>query len=171
MRACVLAIVVALVGATSVAHGDEVETAAQVHLDRGIDAFHAGEHERALRELTTAHELVPHKANPYRWLALVEIQIGDCASALVHIDGFLARVPPDDARIAEMTRWQVLCRTSARPVERPPAPAPTPVTRRWWFWTAIGVGAIAITGAILVTRDDGPSMLPPIRCGASGCAP
>jgi len=92
------------------ARADDVRRAALVHLDRGVAAFRAGDFARAHRELLAAHELAPDKPNPYRWLALTEIQLGDCASALVHIEGFLARVRAGDPRIAEMTRWRELCR-------------------------------------------------------------
>lgn len=110
MRALVLSFALAAAVAPGLAHADEVERAALLHLDRGIAAFRAGDFVRAHRELLAAHELVPDRSNPYRWLALTEIQLGDCASALGHIEGFLARVRDDDPRIAEMTRWRELCR-------------------------------------------------------------
>ncbi len=82
---------------------------AQVHLDRGIAAFEAGDYTTAHRELAAASELVPAKPNPYRWLALTEIQLGDCARAQVNIESFLSRVPAKDPRRAEMDRLQGLC--------------------------------------------------------------
>lgn len=176
MRVSVLSIALAItVVMARPARADDVELAAQVHLDRGVEAFQAGQFRLALRELTAANELVPHKPNPYRWLALTEIQLGDCPSALVHIDGFLARVQPGDERIAEMTRWQILCKKALAPAAPRTAPAPTPqrrpITRRWWFWTAIGVATIGATAVVIgVTRDDGPTLLPPIRCDDAGCS-
>src|SRR5688500_14575981 len=100
MRALVLVIAIALVPASSAlvpassALADSTEDQALAHLDRGVAAFNAKDFQRALRELTAAHDLVPDKANPYRWLALTQIQLGNCPAALGHIDGFLARVPP-----------------------------------------------------------------------------
>ena len=170
----------AVAGSGGAARSDDVEAAAQVHLDRGIAAFGAGDLALAKQELLTAVELVPHKPNPYRWLALVEIQDGDCAHARLDVDSFLARVPADDPRIPELVRARDGCKQKGVPqiaprpvVEQPVPPAPPPersVATRWWFWTAIGAGALAITGAVfLATRGDGPSELPAIRCDASGC--
>jgi hypothetical protein len=31
----------------------------------------------------------------------------------------------------------------------------TPLTHRWWFWTALGVGAIAIAGGALAYLGSG----------------
>jgi hypothetical protein len=110
MRSFVVVIVVAL---HLHAYADPTEDAALLHLDRGVTAFNAKDFATAEREFTAAHQLVPDKANPYRWLALTEIQLGDCKSALEHIDGFIRRVPPADPRVAEMTRWREFCRREA----------------------------------------------------------
>ena len=170
MRALIVVIAIAVVLTSSVS-ADPTEDAALVHLDRGIAAFNAKDFHRALRELTAAHELVPDRANPYRWLALTEIQLGDCVSALGHIEGFLARVPADDPRVAEMTRWRAFCRKPAPPPPPPPpAPTHTSIRERWWFWPAIGTAALAITGGAIffaTGRDD--TVLPPIHCDAMGC--
>jgi len=82
MRAAAASILV-LALAAGRARADAVEDAARVHLDRGIAAFRAGDYPRAHRALTAASELVPDKPNPYRWLALTEVQLGDCRGALV----------------------------------------------------------------------------------------
>jgi hypothetical protein len=183
MRALVVVIAIALLRSSSVS-ADTTEDAALAHLDRGIAAFNAKDFQRALRELTAAHQLVPDKANPYRWLALTEIQLGDCVSALVHIDGFIARVPPSDPRVAEMARWREFCRRERSPQaspqvtgtqglatpQPPPPPERKPLHARWWFWPAVGVAALAATGAVIVvaTHSD-EATLPPIRCTTSGC--
>jgi hypothetical protein len=116
-----LVALVALGAPAAPARADAVEDAARVHLDRGIAAFRARDYAHARRELTTASELVPDKPNPYRWLALTEMQLGDCRAALVHIEGFLSRVPADDERVAELVRLRELCqRTGALRVESRP---------------------------------------------------
>ncbi len=103
------------------AAADPTADAALVHLERGVAAFRAGDFARAHRELVSAHELAPDRPNPYRWLALTEIQLGDCARALVNIDGFLTRVATGDPRVPEMTRWRELCaRTGSLRVESTP---------------------------------------------------
>ncbi|HEY5927524.1 MAG TPA: hypothetical protein VIV11_37830 [Kofleriaceae bacterium] len=180
MRVFVVAIVVAL---QLPAHADPAEDAALLHLDRGIAAFNAKDFSTAEREFAAAHQLVPDKANPYRWLALSEIQLGNCKSAVGHIDGFIARVPPADTRVAEMTRWREFCRrelaqpaqspqlTGTQALAQPSPPEDTQLRQRWWFWPVIGVAALTITGVTVyaVTRGDEATMLPPIRCDATGC--
>lgn len=229
MRVLVLSFALVATVAPGAAHADDTERAALVHLDRGVAAFRAGDYERAHRELLAAHELAPDKPNPYRWLALTEIQLGDCASALGHIDGFLARVRAGDPRIAEMTRWRDLCRrTGVLRVDTTPAAATlridgalvgtapyrslsmregahtivaekrghrpvtreitleaggeldlhlelpverTPITKRWWFWPAVGAAVATTAAVILVAADRSPAELPPIRCDDTGCRP
>lgn len=152
------------------AFADETEDAALLHLDRGIAAFDAKDFATAQHELSIAHELAPAKANPYRWLALTEIQLGDCTSALPHIDGFLSRVDANDARIPEMTRWREFCRkstanpqqvTGTRDLART---GEKPLRARWWFWPAVGVGALAITGVtVFALTHSSEAELPPVR--------
>ena len=176
MRAFVAVIVVAL---HLHAYADPAEDAALVHLDRGIAAFNGKDFATAKREFTAAHELVPDKANPYRWLALAEIQLGDCKSAVEHIDHFVRRVPATDPRVGEMTRWREFCRREAsaqpattqqqvtgtqvtgtqvtgtqalaqpKPLAQPQPSRDEPVHARWWFWPAIGTAALAITGVTI----------------------
>ncbi len=106
------------------AAADATEAAAQVHLDRGIAAFRAGDYPVAHRELAAASDLAPHKPNPYRWLALTDVQLGDCAHALEDIASFLSRVPPDDLRVSELVRLRELCqRTGTLHVESRPRAA------------------------------------------------
>ena len=124
MRASAVAII-AFHGllSSSRANADATEAAAQVHLDRGVAAFERGDYEIAHRELAAARDLVPHKANPYRWLALVEIQLGDCTQAVTNIDSFVSRVAADDARLAELARLRDLCQRTGilNVTARPPA--------------------------------------------------
>lgn len=170
MRGRVLAIVVAL---RFQAYAGPTEDAALLHLDRGIAAFEAKDFKTAARELTIAHDLAPTKANPYRWLALTEIQLGDCVAATGHIEGFLARVTPDDPRIPEMTRWREFCRRSIEPKpQQPPVQKDEPLRTRWWFWPAVGSAALALTGiTVYALTQTSESTLPPIRCTNAGCTP
>lgn len=175
MRALVVVIVVALpLVRTLAAHADPTEDEALVHLDRGVQAFNAKDFHTAHREFFAAHELMPDKANPFRWLALTEIQLGDCPSALPNLESFLARVPPTDPRVAEMTRWREFCNRS-QPKPPPPAPPPQPqkspsLYERWWFWPVVGTAAVAITGGVVyaATRTE-QTTLPNVLCDATGC--
>lgn len=160
------------------AAADPAEDAALVHLERGIAAFEAGDFARALRELTAAHDLAPDRANPYRWLALTQVQLGDCAAARAHIAGFLARVPPTDPRVPELVRARALCKgalagdpTAAATTTTTTRARSRPLYTRWWFWTAVaGTAALAAgVGIALAADDDGAAVLPPVRCDATGC--
>ncbi|HEY0476313.1 MAG TPA: PEGA domain-containing protein, partial [Kofleriaceae bacterium] len=88
---------------------DPAEARALDHLDRGVAAYRAGDYERARAELVAASALAPDKPNPYRWLALSEVALGDCASALIHVESFLSRVAPADPRVAEVVALRERC--------------------------------------------------------------
>lgn len=229
MRAIAVAIVMLQVAAPP-ARADAVETAARAHFDRGVGAYNAGDYALARREFAAASQLAPAAPNPYRWLALAEVQLGDCKNAVGHIDAFLSRVPAEDERRPELVRLRELCeRTGVLRVESTPPNAAlridgavvgttpyralsmragahtlvaekagfaaqsqsivvtaggeldvrfalkaraSPITRRWWFWAAIG-GAVATTAVVIaVARDErDPEILPPIVCTPTGCAP
>ncbi|HEU0031932.1 MAG TPA: PEGA domain-containing protein [Kofleriaceae bacterium] len=99
------------------------EAAAQQHLDRGIEAFRRGDFPRARTELAAARDLVPDKPNPYRWLALTDVQLGECTRAIENIDRFVERVVPTDNRLPELARLREYCaRTGVlRVTTTPPA--------------------------------------------------
>jgi hypothetical protein len=169
MRAVVASILVLLV-VGRVARGDAQEDAAQVHLDRGIAAFNAKDFTTARHELQAATELAPHKPNPYRWLALTEVQLNDCEHAVVDIDAFVARVPTGDPRIAELARLRELCqhRSAPTPAPAPEQPEETPITHRVWFWAVIAGAAFVISGVLYATHD-GTTTFPTVACDATGC--
>ena len=171
---------------------EDRDDAALRRLDTGVAAYRAGDYAAALREFEAARRLVPDKANPYRWLGLTYVQLGDCTQALLAFETFLQRVPPDDERVAEVTQQRDACERAPKPTRAPapvplvvPAPAPAPppapgppparkpLARRWWFWTALG-GAAAVTAAGItlgvVFGTSHESRLPPIICGTTGCA-
>ena len=158
------------------AFADENEDAALVHMDRGTAAFNAKEYVRAHREFEAAHELGPDRANPYRWLALTEMQLGDCAKAVGNIAEFETRVAKEDARLAELQRLRVLCEQEhMAPGPIPPPPRPTPIHERTWFWpTVAGVGVVVVGGivaAFALSGGDDVTRLPPVQCGDAGCTP
>jgi hypothetical protein len=229
MRAVVASIAVAATCLAAPVRADPTEAAALVHLHRGVAAFRAGDFARAHREFEAARELAPDRPNPYRWLALTEVQTGDCRRAVVNADAFLSRVAADDPRAAELVRVRELCgRTAVLRVESTPSraalriddavvgrtpyrapsmrpgtyrlsadrdgyepversivvrpgtdlairldlePRARPITRRWWFWTAVAAGAAAAVTAtvVLASRGEGDQLLAPIRCDATGC--
>ncbi len=174
MRLILASIAVALLAAPAIA-AERRDDAALAHLDVGVAAYRAGDYVAARREFEAARRLVPDKANPYRWLGLTAVQLGDCTQALLDFEMFLKLVPPGDERVPEVTRLRDQCE---RPPAAPGAPTTTPMTtpvpttapapspprglfvattptrpapskrlvRRWWFWTALG-GAAALAAA------------------------
>ncbi len=44
-------------------------------------------------------------------------------------------------------------------LENTPTPPPTPITKKWWFWTAIGAGLLAITGGTLAYYGSGDTTI------------
>jgi hypothetical protein len=180
MRAFVTAIVVA--GLAGVTHADPApagsspaETEALGHLDRGVAAYRAGDYTIAEHELRTAQQLVPDRANPYRWLALTEAALGECPAALVDVESFLSRIAADDPRVAEMVQLRQRCVLELH-AQRAPAPAPapareeTPISHRWWLWAAVGAVAVTAAGVTYAaTRDGGPAQLHVVTCSPTGC--
>lgn len=158
------------------ARADRVDSEALAHLDRGVAAYKLADYATARRELDAAVELVPDRANPYRWRALTELAQHDCPTAVVDIESFLSRVPAGDARVAELTAARDRCIAGARVAPAPvvqavqaPPPASPAIYEHWWFWTAIG--AVAVTGAGIaygVTRHD-ETTLPIVHCSSAGC--
>jgi len=168
------------------AHAD-ADAEALEYLDKGVEAYNAGRLHAARELFALAHERAPDKANPFRWLALVDGKLGRCAEALVELDQFLDRVPVGDPRSAELYELRDRCRHPppqivivAPPVQPRPAPvlvprAPPPATparseppprRRYWI-AGVVVGAVAVValavglGVGLGTRG-GETTLPPL---------
>lgn len=112
-----------LLGAT-VAHADPAEERALAHLDRGVAAYHARDYARAHVELAEAQRLAPDRPNPYRWLALTEVELGDCRSALANVEAFLSHAQADDPRIPELIGIRARCAaTGSLRVESSPSGA------------------------------------------------
>jgi hypothetical protein len=93
-------------------------------LKRGVKLFRSGAYREALEQFTAAQRLAPDKPNPYRWLALTQVQLGDCPAALENVAAFRARVAAGDPRLAELLRLQRMCsQTGILRVESTPSRA------------------------------------------------
>ncbi len=169
-----------------VAAAEEPEAAARKLLEQGSILFQQGQLLRAHTAFAAARALVPERANPYRWLGLVEAQLGRCAEAISNIEQFVKRAPAGDPRLAEIEAARSLCEKQlatklslAAPAipgsESAPPPAlstsaPTlqekprskrSVANKWWFWTAIAGGTAALVTAVTLGVVLGGSSAPP----------
>jgi hypothetical protein len=124
MTAHVASIVAAALLAAMPAAAEPAEDAALAHLDRGVAAYRSRDFARAHDELLEASRLAPDRPNPYRWLALAEVELDDCQSALINIEAFLSRVPIGDTRIPELVALRDRClRTGKVTIESTPGGA------------------------------------------------
>ncbi len=84
-------------------------------LDRGVALMQAGDLAAARDHFDKARALVPDKANPYRWLGLVDARLNRCAEAVQELDTFLGKVPPSDARAIEAITVRDRCKEELSP--------------------------------------------------------
>lgn len=89
--------------------GDPRQTDASACLGRGVAAYRAHDFARAIGELVAASRLMPGWPDPYRWLALAQAESGDCASAVINIAAFTARVAPGDRGMPELSALRDRC--------------------------------------------------------------
>jgi hypothetical protein len=167
--------------------GDPHRVEAAARLDRGVAAYRAGDHAHAVSELVEASRLSPDWPDPYRWLALVEIEIDDCASATLNTAALAARVPPGDHRVAELVALRTRClhrptlefgsQFGSQPgaVDSLRAAEATftatgardrPLVERWWLWAAVGLATATVIGVIWATNGSGSG--PGAMSGPSG---
>jgi tetratricopeptide (TPR) repeat protein len=147
------------------------EDDALAHLDRGISAYRLGDYPTARRELDAAIELVPDRANPYRWRALIELAQHDCPNAVVDVESFLSRAPAGDDRVAELTAQRDRC-VGVQPERTVGPPPPEPhVYKHWWFWTAVGAVVVTAVGVTYAATREREATLPIVHCDATGCRP
>lgn len=138
------------------------------HVAQGHRLYLLGHYQEAIAEYRRAYEL---RADPQFLLDTAEAyrQLGASDQALFYYERFLAAAPnaPNrsvvEDRVTELellrkpvpgTGAALLAASSARA-------KPTPVWRRWWVWTAVGVALGAgITAAALANRSSSPAVPP-----------
>lgn len=179
------------------AGGDPHRADAAARLDRGLAAYRGADYAHAIGELVEASRLSPDWPEPYRWLALAEIELDDCASAMLNVAAFAARVPPGDHRVPELAALRVRClhrpgfgfgaqpgavdSLQAREASGAPSGAhDRPLIERWWLWAAVGLATATVVGVIWATSGSGSGSgtgaggdhgLPGVTCDATGCHP
>lgn len=145
----------------------------------GTVAYENGRYEEALERFDEAYEL-SHRPELLYNVGLAHDRLRHDAEALAAFDAFLAQAPADAPRRPEVERRvEVLRQTlaerealearareadaaEARDAERPR----TPIYKKWWFWTVIGVGVTAaVVVPIVVTHDAGTTASTPSDLG------
>src|SRR5204863_8309234 len=106
--AWVVAILVA--GAASARAEEGREARARKLQAEGAALMQAGDLLRARTAFAAAQALVPERAKPYRWLGLVDAQLGRCEEAVKNLEVFLGKAAAGDARLAEVREARDRCR-------------------------------------------------------------
>src|SRR5262249_39795466 len=96
------------------ARADKAQEALKL-LDDGIKQFNAGELPEAREAFSRARDLVPDKANPYRWLGLVDARMGHCDDAIKELEIFPKRVRPTAPGAAGALTLRDRCREDLQP--------------------------------------------------------
>jgi hypothetical protein len=109
-----LTLAIALLLVPSLAVADKAQEALKL-LDEGVRHFNAGELPEARESFRRSHDLVPDKANPYRWMGLVDARMGRCGDAINELEIFLQKVAPSDPRVAEAVTLRDRCRQDLQP--------------------------------------------------------
>ncbi len=149
---------------TAAEHATDIETAE--HVAQGRRLYLLGRYQEAIAEYRRAYEL---RADPQFLFDTAEAyrELGATEQALFYYNRYLAAAPraPNrdlvEDRVAEleMLRGPAPATALAPPVTGPAKPRPTPLWRRWWVWTAVGVALGAgITAATLANRSAAPSV-------------
>ena len=102
--------VLLLVLFSTAARADNVSEALTV-LDRGVALYKAGDLPAARAEFVAAHNLVPDKPNPFRWLGLVDARLGRCKDAVDELTHFLQLISADDPRAVEAIAVRDACKS------------------------------------------------------------
>jgi tetratricopeptide (TPR) repeat protein len=157
----------------------DAKAAAARDLAAGNDLFEHHQYEEALARFRDAYARYPRPILQFNIGRACE-ELGRDGEARAAFATYIAGAPEDDVRRLEAQRR--LDAANARLAVAPPAPLPTggppaatppaaaplslvaspppadavrrPLYERWWFWSAVGVAAIATT-AILVAANRG----------------
>jgi hypothetical protein len=69
-------------------------------------------------------------------------------AATTPVEPQAATQPPPAVPAPSAPSSPALVATPSAPDEPPPAARSKPITERWWFWTALGVGLLAVGGGV-----------------------
>lgn len=152
--------------------GASADVEVDEHVAQGHRLYLLGRYQDAIAEYRRAYEL---RADPQFLFQIAEAyrQLGATEQALFYYERYLAGAAagPDRA-VAEQRVAEIESLRAAPPApspaaglaaapgaaQGPTAKRPTPIWRRWWLWTALGVAlAAGATAAALSGRSESPT--------------
>jgi tetratricopeptide (TPR) repeat protein len=150
-RVVVIGLFIASAASAAWAEGDEEVRARELY-GQGQVAFEAGKFAEAARLFEESYQesrrprLLWNAAQAYQKQYNLDSDLRNLrrARALYHNFAELGEAPQEraDAAREEQAADKIL-----REAERPP-PAKRPLTRQWWFWTAIGAGVVVVATSV-----------------------
>jgi tetratricopeptide (TPR) repeat protein len=153
------AAILLVLGSSASARADDSANveAATKHFTTGSRAYDLAQYDKALREFLAAQALMPAPQIGFNVAQCYE-KLGRLQEAIAGYERYVSEVPDDPDLPSVRARIGALKAKLPPPpppvVEAPPrteapplvAPSPTPVYKRWWLWTIVGVVVVAGVG-------------------------
>ena len=145
---------------------DPATRTARRHFDKADKLFALGRFDEALEQYEKAFDAKPIPDFLFN-IGQCYRNLGDYEAAIFSFRKFLTLDPETPRRAAveqlidelEAKKAQAELLARERKIEQSKRPVETekPITRKWWFWTAVAAGAVAAGGGTFyfLTRDDG----------------
>lgn len=133
---------------------DPATRAARRHFERGEKLFALGRFDEALEEYQTAFDAKPLPGFLYN-IGQCYRNLGDYEQAIFSFKKYLKLDPEAPNREAVERLIEDLeakkAHGDSQRFVRKKQPPPTPIYKKWWFWTGIGAAVIGGTAAVYAT--------------------
>ena len=162
-----LALVMALLAPVAALAGDPVDRA-RAEFETGASAYERGDYESALVHFEASYT-VSHRPELLFNIGRALEKLGRPGEAANRLREYLVARPDSEDRAAVEARIGALDgeqrmldarREAARKrAEQAPPPAPTPVYKKWWLWTVVGLVAVGagVGLGVGLTQSSAPS--------------
>jgi tetratricopeptide (TPR) repeat protein len=149
-------LVLAAVAQPARAEGDP-KAAARAHFKRAEAAFNLGKFEEALAAYQAAYETKPLPGFLFN-IAQCHRNLNDYDQAIFSFKKYLKLEPEASnkesvERLIEELEEKKAQGDSQKFVKKPKKDEGSPIYKKWWFWTGLGVAAAGGTAAIYATRS------------------